>query len=216
MAQYLTLKELYDGIVELIDPVWMHRNSLEKKTVLNLIDDEMQNIVAETAVLEGEFTGSGDGSSQYLEINENLAIVRRVHYDYTSGSDWGDLLDEVTPLYQEGKVVAVGDPEKYWVQGMHRYNKQRIYFDKIPASGKTIRVLFYKWADVYDEGDTLEFRRLWATAIKYAVAATCIVRDPEKAKQYNHFMFKHQESMQKINKLQASELTGQLTGFHDV
>jgi len=208
----MTYKELYDEIVAVLGPAWMQRQGIEKETIFSSIDDEL--VMADPGLLQGEFTGSGDGTNPYLEIDDSLAVVRRVHYGFTSGSDWGDLLEEISPLEETGDIGS-GDPTGYWVQSMLRYNKQRIYFDKIPSSSITIRVLFIKWPDSYAEGDTIEFQRLWAKIIKHGVITDFLAKDQRRIGEYNHHLMKKKEAKTQANNLKAMKGTGMTTRFTD-
>lgn len=215
MSTTLTYKTLYDEVQSILGARWMINNNLEKETVQTAIEDEIHLMISDTGLLEGEFTGSGDGTNPYLEINESLAIVKRVHYGFTSGSDWGDILQEITPLHETGDIGS-GNPTMFWLQSMHRYNHQRIYFDKIPSASVTIRVLFWKWPDDYADADIVEFKRLWAVYIKSNVISTFLSRDVKRSQEYAHYLNHAQRARKGIFQVQGYQGTGMETVFTDV
>jgi hypothetical protein len=167
----MTRAEIKESIQARLSPEWCARNGIEPSVIDDLITDEYEKLVADTKVLEGSYTGVTDGVNPYMEINENIMLVKGVWYDYTAGSDWGARLEEITPLIIDD-VLDSGDPDCYWIQGMHRNNSQRLYFNKLPAAGVTVRALFFKWPDaITDDNTTIEIKRLWTKAIKHNIVA---------------------------------------------
>ncbi|MGR3218208.1 MAG: hypothetical protein ACUZ8H_00130 [Candidatus Anammoxibacter sp.] len=214
MSVTLTLKNLYDETVSILGSRWIANEQIEKETIETFIEDEMNLLAGDTGLLEGEFTGTGDGTNPYLEVNEELAVIRRVHYNYVTGK-WGDALQEISPLHETGKI-GTGDPTAFWVQSMHRYNRQRIYFDKIPATASVIRILFWKWPDDYASNDIIEYRRLWASVVKYGVVASFLVKDIDRKDEYKHYLVKKAESKAAVFKVKNLQGTGLKTSFIDV
>jgi len=215
MSLTLTLKNLYDEISSVLSPGWMISKNIEQETLDTFIEDEINLLAGDTGLLEGEFTGTGDGTNPYLEVNESLAVVRRVHYGFTSGSDWGDRLQEITPISETGDIGS-GEPTAFWVQSMHRYNRQRVYFDKIPATTATIRILFYKWPDVYSSNEVIEYKRLWASVVKYGVIASFLVKDIRRRDEYKHYLMKKNEAKAAVFKVKNMQGFGLTTEFFDV
>lgn len=150
---------------------WCARNGIEPSVIDDLIFDEYEKLVGDTRTLEGSYTGVTDGINPYMEVNDDIMVVKGVWYNYAAGSDWGTRLTEISPLVLDG-VLDSGDPEYYWIQGMHRVNRQRIYFNKLPAVGVTVRAIFFKWPDISTvDTDPMEIKRLWTKAIKHIVTA---------------------------------------------
>ena len=168
----MTKKDIRDAVIARIGSAWIDRNDIQKTTIDDMIIDEYEKMVGDTMVLEGQYEGTTDGVNPYLEINESILLVKGVWYDWTVASDWGDKLPEMSILDPTGDYET-GDPTGYFIQGMHRVNKQRLYFDLIPESGKIVRAIFYKWPDTLS-GDTttMELKKLWGKALKEVVIST--------------------------------------------
>ena len=94
----MTKIEMRNSIKTLCGVRWLNANTIENDFIDDQIIDEIEELVGATRFLEGEYTGTASTTNNYLEINENIMIVRRVHYDYTANEDLGAFLDEVTPL----------------------------------------------------------------------------------------------------------------------
>ena len=161
--------DIRDAVIARIGSDWIDRNAIQKTTIDDLILDEYEKMVGDTMVLEGQYSGTTDGTTPYLEINENIMLVKGVWYDWTAADDWGTRLTETSILDPTGDYED-GDPVSYFIQGMHRVNKQRLYFDNIPEAGKTVRAIFYKWPDTLSSDSTvMELKRLWCKALKEVV-----------------------------------------------
>lgn len=218
----MTKADIRDSIIGRIGADWIAKNQIENAVIDDMIVDEYEKLIGDTMLLEGEFTGTTDGVNPYMEINESIMLVKRVHYDYTAGSDWGTLLTEITPLEAYDDIES-GDPENYWIQGMHRYNRQRLYFDKLPEAGVTVRALFYIWPDaITSDTEILEIKRLWAKAIKHIIAAhVCLMgRDVKEviAKQalHNFEMAQYQDTMRVVNSVPKRPLVGSQVVYRDI
>ena len=213
----MTRKEIRDFVFATLNSNWMARNSFTRDYVNEMIWDEIDELIAETHLLEGEYTGTTDGTNPYLEVNENIFMVRRVHYDYTAGSDLGELLEEISPNEINGTLES-GTPTYFWVQGMHRYNRQRIYFDTLPEAGITVRALFYKFHDdISSDTQTLELKRLWAKAIKHIIIAQlALAGEPQRNALGNLHMGMHQKAMKNIHNVPKRGLIGTTTVYRDI
>jgi len=213
----MTRKDIRDFVFATLNSDWMARNQFTKDYVNELIWDEIDQLVGKTRLLEGEYTGTTDGTNPYLEINENIFMVKRVHYDYTAGSDYGDLLEEVSPGEINGEIES-GEPTYYWVQGMHRYNRQRLYFDTLPEAGITVRALFYKFHDsISDDTSTLEIKRLWGKAIKHKIVGQlAIAGEPQRNGLANLQIDLYKETMQTINDIPKQGLVGTTSVYRDL
>ena len=165
----MTRKDIRDAVIARVGADWVDRNGIQKSTIDDLIFDEYEKMVGDTNILEGQYSGTTDGTNPYLEINESIMLVKGVWYDWTVASDWGTQLVEASILDPNGDYET-GDPTSYFIQGMHRVNKQRLYFDNIPESGKTVRAIFYKWPDTLSSDATvMELKKLWGKALKEVV-----------------------------------------------
>ena len=213
----MTRKEIRDYVFATLSSGWMSRNAFTRDYVNKMIVDEIDALIADTHLLEGEFTGTTDGTNNYMEVNENIYMVRRVHYDYTAGSDLGDLLEEVTPNEINGTLES-GVPTYYWVQGMHRYNRQRIYFDTLPEAGVTVRALFYKFHDdISTDSQTLELKNLWGKAIQHIIIGQlALAGDPPKQGLGTLQMGMHQKTMKTINNVPKRGLVGTTSVYRDL
>ena len=213
----MTRKEIRDFVFSTLNSNWMARNAFTRDYVNEMIWDEIDALIADTHILEGEFTGTTDGTNNYLEVNENIFMVRRVHYDYTAGSDLGDLLEEITPI-EIGGTLESGTPIYYWVQGMHRYNRQRLYFDTLPEAGITVRALFYKFHnDITSDTQTLELKRLWGKAVKHIIIAQlALAGDPQRNGLGNLHMVMHKDTMKSINNVPKRGLVGTTSVYRDI
>lgn len=213
----MTRKDIRDFIFVTLGSDWMARNSFTKNYVNDMIWDEIDELIADTHLLEGEYTGTTDGTNNYMEINENIFMVRRVHYDYTDGSDLGDLLEEITPLEIDGTLES-GVPTYYWLQGMHRYDRQRLYFDTLPESGITVRALFYKFHnDITDDTTTLELKRLWGKAIKHIIIAQLsLAGKPQRNGLGTLHMGMFEKAMKTIKNVPKAALSGTTMVYRDI
>ena len=165
----MTRKDIRDAVIARVGSDWIDRNDIQKTTIDDLIFDEYEKMVGDTNILEGQYSGTTDGTNPYLEINENIMLVKGVWYDWTVADDWGTQLKEASILDPNGDYET-GDPTSYFIQGMHRVNKQRLYFDNIPEAGKTVRAIFYKWPDTLSSDATvMELKKLWGKALKEVV-----------------------------------------------
>jgi len=213
----MTRKDIRDFVFKTLNSNWMAKNDFTRDYVNEMILDEIDQLVGKTKILEGEYTGTTDGTNPYLEINENIFMVRRVHYDYTAGSDFGDILEEITPLEIDGDMES-GEPTYYWVQGMHRYDRQRLYFDTIPEAGITVRALFYKFHDdISSDSSTLEIKRLWVKAIKHKIVGQlAIAGDPKRDGLANLSIDLYKETLRTINDIPKQGLTGTTSVYRDI
>ena len=213
----MTRKDIRDFVFTTLNSSWMARNEFTRDYVNEMIWDEIDALIADTNILEGEFTGTTDGVNPYMEVNENIFMVRRVHYDYTAGSDYGDKLEEISTLETSGDLEG-GEPTYYWVQGMHRYNRQRIYFDTLPEAGVTVRALFYKFHDsITDDTTTLELKKLWIKAVKHIITAQlALAGDPQRNALGNLHMGLYQKTMKTINNVPKRAYVGTTTVYRDL
>ncbi len=201
---------------------WITFNGIENTTIDDMIVDEYEKLIGDTKLLEGTFTVTGNGTLPYVEVAEKIFLVKRLHYGYTANSDAGDILTEISPLEFTGEYSSGSDPGYYWLQGMHRVGKQRIYFDQIPASGITIFALFYKFPDDRSgDNTTLEIKRLWAKAVKHIVAANValIGRNKEQVMMrkpaHDFEMQQYNDTMRVINEIPKYPLTNATAVFTD-
>ena len=200
---------------------WITRNKILPEVIDDLIYDEYEKLVGETQHLEGRYTGTTDGTNNYLEINESIMVVKGVWYDFTANSDKGTKLTEITPL-DTSEDIDGGEPEYYWIQGMHRYNRQRLYFNKLPSSGITIMALFLKWPDsISSDTETLEIKRLWAKAIKEKVLANVLTMGrTERENRIKYQALKlaladHKDTMRVIHSIPKRPYVGTVSVYRD-
>lgn len=217
----MTKANIRESVIGKLGAEWVSFNQIENNVIDDMIVDEYEELIGKTMLLEGTYTGTGDGTNPYIEVPDKILLVKRVHYDYTSGSDEGDLLTEISPMEFTGEYTGE-DPEYYWLQGMHRVDRQRIYFNEIPSATKTIRALFYKFPDdISSDTAELEIKRLWAKAVKHIVTANvalmgrnmeqCNMRKPL----HNFELEQYMKTMKTINSIPKYTLGVVTTQFSD-
>jgi len=213
----MTKANIRESVQARVGVDWLAKHGIEDSVIDDIIVDEYHKLIADTGLLEGEYTTTTDGTNPYVEIPESVVLVKRLHYDYTAGSDWGDLLEEVSPLEADGDIES-GTPEFYWVQGMNRVGYSRLYFDKLPSSGVTIRALFLKWPDeISSDTSDLEIKRAWAKVIKHIVTANvCLLgAGNDKMALHRFEMTQYYDSLRVANSVSNTTPYGTTSKYRD-
>lgn len=180
----MNIKNIRDNIMAIVGIDWIAKNQIEHDTIDQLILDELQHIVGEDRTLEASWTAVGDGTNDYIGLDDYMLAIRGVWYGWVANDTWGVKLNEVTSIEEVSDIVDTS-VTSYFFQSMHRENKQRIYFNSVPETTEAIRILGIKWLDEpTSELTTLETKRLWNKAVRHSVVST-VCRMGRSASQVN-------------------------------
>ncbi len=213
----MTKTEIRDSVKSRLGSEWLSINEIGNDAIDDIIDDEYTELVADTKVLEEELTINGDGTNNYIKLNEDIMFVKRVRFGYVSASDEGDVVEQISPLEFYGDFTG-GNPEYYWIQGMGKYDSQYIFFNQIPAAASNIRIYYSKWIDT--TASPLEIKELWGKALKHIVVANvCLMgRNLEQVKMrqplHDFEVEQYNKTMKKIR--QIPKFSNTTTQFTDV
>lgn len=221
----ISRKNIRDSIQVNCGTDWILKNRIEESIINDQIDDELELLAGNIGGLETDYTLTATADQLYIDLPDDVMMVRNVWYDYTSGSDWGTQLTEITPSDVTGNVanlpdiytdIESGTPDSYFLVGRNVVGGKKLYFDKKP-SAVTIRIIYWKWPSgvTSDTGD-LEISRLWGKVLKHKISMNLLSTDGNKALSYRHQSELYNEALRVANETSERSYLNQKTRFSDI
>jgi hypothetical protein len=128
----------------------------------------------DTKTVENNYTYTTIAETYSLPLDNEFQLIKRVLYDYISGTQQGYELQEVTPGYssddEDQGTYDTGTPSVYWLEQPHTKGKGKIWFNPPLASGKIVRIYAIKYPKlVTGESGTFQLKDIFETALVQGV-----------------------------------------------